>query len=300
MWCRLHHINRDKSIFLKAKFSEDLVALRFNPGGPVAQLHSVAQGMLMLACRLLTAVEAKYCREYEEAAANTKHTRSLEDLLKRNCGKMVAPATNYMDLKLNIGTYCGLLWAIFGDHCDYYKELSKIYRILNREECFTIHNAYTREVCARITRAIIDKGRLFFGRNPVALDFAPGSTFHFSTSHLEGITDSVRNAIPIQRAMFPCEWMSQAMSGFPFGGPPTGPPPTQWATPALVPPPTAPMTPTQTKEDTCHPKIKPMMDPYLKRYNKFVGLLKILTSSGKHLMDLPTLPQYCHPLGQSF
>ena len=47
LWCRSHHIDHDKSIFLKAKFFEDLVALRFNPGGPVAQYHSVAWGMSM-------------------------------------------------------------------------------------------------------------------------------------------------------------------------------------------------------------------------------------------------------------
>jgi hypothetical protein len=160
----------------------------------VAQFHSVVPWMSMLVCRLLMAVEAKNCWEYEEAAADTKHTCSLKDLLKRNCGKMVAPVTNYMDLKLIIGTYCGLLWAIIRDHCNYYRELLKIYCILDCKECFTIRNAYTREVCARITWAIIDKGQLFFGWNPMALDFAPGSTFHFSTSHLEGITDSVRNA----------------------------------------------------------------------------------------------------------
>jgi hypothetical protein len=36
-WCRSHHIDRNKSIFLDSKFFEDLVALRFNPGGPVVQ-----------------------------------------------------------------------------------------------------------------------------------------------------------------------------------------------------------------------------------------------------------------------
>jgi hypothetical protein len=184
-WCHAHHIDRDKSIFLEAKFFEDLVALRFNPGGPVAQYHSAARGMSMLACRSLLAVEAEQSREYKEAAENTRHTRSIEDLLKRNRGKTVAPAANYMDLKLNIGTYCGLLWSLFGDHCNYYKELLKIYRILDRDECFTIRNAYTRDICARITWAIIDEGRSFFGQNPVALDFAPGSTFLFSTSYLE-------------------------------------------------------------------------------------------------------------------
>jgi hypothetical protein len=120
-WCQAHHIDRDKSIFLEAKFFEDLVALCFNPGGPVAQYHSASRGISILACRSLTAVEAKQCRKYQEAAESTKHTRSINDLLKRNRSKPVAPATKYMDLKLNIGTYCGLLWALFGDHCDYYK-----------------------------------------------------------------------------------------------------------------------------------------------------------------------------------
>jgi hypothetical protein len=42
LWCCSHHIDRNKSIFLEAKFFEDLVALHFKPGGPVAQYHSVA------------------------------------------------------------------------------------------------------------------------------------------------------------------------------------------------------------------------------------------------------------------
>ncbi len=65
-------IDRDKSIFLEAKL-----------GGLVAQFHSVARGMSMLACHLLTAVESEFCWEYEEAVADTKHTCSLEVLLKR-------------------------------------------------------------------------------------------------------------------------------------------------------------------------------------------------------------------------
>jgi hypothetical protein len=306
LWCRSHHIDRDKSIFLEAKFFEDLVALRFNPGGPVAQYHSVARGMSMLACRSLTAMAAEFCWEYEEAAESTRHTRSLDDLLKKNHDKTVEPASTYTDLKLNIGTYCGLLWTIFGNHCNYYKELLKIYRILDHEECFTIRNAYTREICARITWAIVDEGHLFFGQNPVALDFAPGTMFTFSTCLLEGITDSVRNAIPIQRAMFPCEWMTPLKSpdalygGPPYGGPPpAGPPPTWDPTPA--PPPGGPTPPGQGGyEDTRHPKIKLLMDPYLKWYNNYVNIPEILMASGKRMSDLPTLPKYCHPTGQSF
>jgi hypothetical protein len=302
LWCRSHHIDRNKSIFLKTKVFKDLVTLCFNPGGAVAQFHSVARGMLMLACHSLTAMAAEFCREYEEAAESTKHTRSLDDLLKRNRGKTVEPAETYTDLKLNIGTYCGQLWTIFGDHCDYYKELLKIYCILGCQECFTIRNAYTREICARITWAIVDEGRSFFGQNPVASNFAPGTNFNFSTCLLEGITDSVRNAIPIQQAMFPREWMAPLKAPDTlFGRPPPGPPPT-WG-PALVLPPQPPGGPPPTRpgqENIRHPKIKLLMDPYLKRYNNYVNIPEILTASGKRMSDLPTLPKYCHPSGQSF
>ncbi len=188
--CRSRHIERDKSIYLTAKFFEDLVALRFNPGGPVAQYELAGRGISMLSCRSLMAVEAEtqrgYYKEaleltkaetqrgYEEVSKLTKTTRKLEDILKEK-GKTPSSAPNYMQLKLNIGTFCALLWTQFGDNCDYYKELVKLHRIQDKEECFTIRDAYTKEICARITWAIIDYQRSFFGRNPVSTDFTPGT-----------------------------------------------------------------------------------------------------------------------------
>jgi hypothetical protein len=174
LWARANHIELDKSIHLDSTYFEDLVALRFNPGGPVVQYQSAARGMSMLACRSVSAVDAEYLRDWVEAAAHTKSTRSLDDLLKISRKKTAAPAGSYSELKLNIGTYCGLLWSLFGEHCDYYWELLKIYRVLDRQECFSIHEAYTKEVCARITWAILDDGGSFFGQTVVAADFAPG------------------------------------------------------------------------------------------------------------------------------
>jgi hypothetical protein len=182
-WCRSRHIERDKSIYLTAKFFEYLVALCFNPGGPVAQYKLAARGISMLACHSLTALEAETQRGYEEASKLTKTTRKLEDILKEK-GKTATPAPDYMQLKLNIGTFCALLWALFGDHCDYYKELIKLHRILDREECFTVRDAYTKEICARITWAIIDDGQSFFGGNLVSTDFTLGTQFQFSVSCL--------------------------------------------------------------------------------------------------------------------
>jgi hypothetical protein len=185
----------------------------------------------MLACCLLTASKAEYCRDYKEAAASTTKTCSLDDLLKQNHGKMVATAANNMDLRLNIGTYCRLLWTIFGDHCDYHKELLKLYLILDHKECFTIWHTYTKEVCACITWAILDDGRSFFGHNPMASDFAAGSIFTFLESYLEGVMDTVRNANHIQRATFPCEWLSLSTLYPPYSVPLVGSPSTHWGNP---------------------------------------------------------------------
>jgi hypothetical protein len=89
-WCRSRYIERDKSIYLTAKFFKDLVALRFNPGGPVAQYESAARGISILACRSLTALEAETQQGYEEASELTKTTRKLEDILKEK-GKTATP-----------------------------------------------------------------------------------------------------------------------------------------------------------------------------------------------------------------
>jgi hypothetical protein len=48
----------------------------------------------MLACWSLTAIKAEYWREYKKAASHTHNTRSLNELLKRNRSKMVAPHLN--------------------------------------------------------------------------------------------------------------------------------------------------------------------------------------------------------------
>jgi hypothetical protein len=94
--------------------------------------------------------------------------------------------------------------------------------------------------------------------------------------------------------------MPQVASGTPRGGMPQGEPPTQWTPPAAAPVATTPTEPLQQREDICHPKIKLLMDPYLKRYNYFVCLSDILTACGKRLTDLSTLTNNCHSTGQSF
>ncbi len=59
-------------------------------------------------------MEQEYQRKYEEAYEQTKATRKVEDVLTEK-EKKVSPAPDYMQLKLNIGTFCALLFAVFGE-----------------------------------------------------------------------------------------------------------------------------------------------------------------------------------------
>lgn len=136
----------------------------------------------------------------------------------------------------------------------------------------------------------------------VAADFAPGARGPRAISYLEGITDAVCNANLVHRATFTQEWMTTATQENPYQTPPARAPPTNWEAPPGVMPGGTQLTNQRNpkKTNVRHPKIKQLMDPYLKRYNRYVNLAEILTSSGKRMSDLPTLPQYTSAKGDTF
>ena len=53
-------------------------------------------------------------------------------------------------------------------------------------------------------------------------------------------------------------------------------------------------------KDKRHPKIKTMMQKYLKHTHGQVHLGEILEAAGNTQSDLPTLPKYVHPTGRLF
>ncbi len=100
----------------------------------------------------------------------------------------------------------------------------------------------------------------------------------------------------------------QGGGGFPIPRQPRGllpphwPNPTPASAPALAPAPApasggGPRKP--VGKDICNPKLKAVMDPYLQKYNNYIDLSALLTASGRCVGDLPTLPQYCSPMGAS-
>jgi hypothetical protein len=111
-----------------------------------------------------------------------------------------------LDLKLLIGTFCALLWALFGLGCDYYHELKKIHKSLGSKDVAAIREAFTVDKCRHIIWAIIDDGRAFFRQKMTVGDFSDPDGFTFPTSLLSAMKQEVRYAQLVERPFYPRSW----------------------------------------------------------------------------------------------
>jgi hypothetical protein len=87
--------------------------------------------------------------------------RMFDDYLKYFKGATRPPASNYWDLKLKSAMFTALVWVLFSNRYDYYKNLYKIYTVMDMQELQQLKEKFTPEICLRITWAILDDGRAF-------------------------------------------------------------------------------------------------------------------------------------------
>ncbi len=143
--------------YLEDESLKAFAQLQFNPSGSgagVALAQSADKGLSILLCNP---------RTLAEAAAAAASILTLDQAKKIKPGTMCRPPNGtYLELKLLIGTFCGLLWTLFGLGCDYYHELKKLHKALCARDVSAIREAFTVDKCRRIIWAIIDNGRSFF------------------------------------------------------------------------------------------------------------------------------------------
>ncbi len=114
---------------------------------------------------------------------------------------------DFGELRSNIATFCALLFTLFGEGCDLYRSMCQILQILSHLFCMQNKQAYSPEVCCRITWAIIVDTRSFFDDIKLSEDFLEhGDYMQFPASTLEGDFMSIKHGIKIQRHNFPPEW----------------------------------------------------------------------------------------------
>ena len=289
-WARKHGVELDRGIYFEQKTIEDIVNLRFNPGQGVAQFKSAEKGLSLLVCRSRTPEEIERVRDREQAEQLTQATRVLEEALKLQRGDPRAPASNYFELKLNITSFCALVYTLFGDKCGYYQALMRVRNCMDTGGVFNIRQAYTADVCHRIAWAIIDDGRSFFSKVLIQQDFESEVEVTYPESLLDAILVDVRFANPVNRPSYPHEWNPKA--------PVQAAPMIQWTPPAALPPQppargtTQAATPQQARAtaqwvDNRHPAIVAMMQAYLSKLGDNVYVGEILDGAGIRLTDLP-------------
>ncbi len=199
-WSYQRQIPIDTGDFLDVDLVKAIVELKFNPGEGVAHLNSAAKGLSILACRGRTSGEIERQKEREEALTATEKTRQLDEFLRLH---------TFLELKNNIATFMGLIWVLFGSDCDYYKGLRNVYATMDLRDVMAIKSHVTAEQCRCITWAIIDDGRSYFDNVKTTLDFSSGAGVVFPQTYLVDIIKNVRYGIPVERANFPSEWLSQ-------------------------------------------------------------------------------------------
>lgn len=206
-WGEKHHIKVENgmALFFETKVLEDIVKLKLNPlqtGDP-----SLARGLNILICHPRTQSEIEEICMNEEAAMATRGNRKLDEELKLARLLPRKPATSFLDLKLNLGTYCALIHTLFGDECGFYIDLLTLRRCLNMPSVNMLREKFTADMCKRITWAIISEGRDYFLQIKLKGDFRE-RPITYPMSLLSSTHDYVRTVVPVQRANYPQEWFT--------------------------------------------------------------------------------------------
>ena len=245
------------------------------------------------------------------------HTLTVALLLNKRDPR--PPATNYHELKLDLGTFCALLWVLFGEKCDYFENCFALLWMLDSDNVFANAHTLTPLMCRQITRAIINDSRQYFFRMVTADQFSSGRVRWPTSLLMQIIGADIQACQGIAMGNFPTKWMESATVGsyvrtnadkqeisrapapapfnFPPGLPPGAAPQWGWAqggAPVFVPDNTASGSgerPVGIRSSDIHPTIKQMMAGYIAHFCS-VQLRSLLREVKLTEADLPTLPKY--------
>lgn len=326
-WEKDHRVPIVKNMEFSDRTLGYIVKMQFNPPGcsGTAFYSSIDKGLTILSCRPPEGEELEAIRDRELKELQAEGNRTLADILSVPAiAGNIKPAEDYHELHLNIGTFCALLWSLFGPKCDYYVKCFALWNAMADYTIFANRRLFAPLLCRQITWAIIEDGRRYFSRVMTQRHFErmdEGEAVDFPQSHLDFIKDSIMNQTPLMRPSFPMEWRGdwqggkrQKVTTSSGGGV------------SLTAATTAPTTTVRTnttpsvvsgismgsnaeasgqsavsrqrrqrqngvRQTDMHPSLKALMTGHL-RDNQYIQLGAVLRNSNLTFNDLPTLPKY--------
>lgn len=328
-WEADQHVPIVKNMEFSDRTLSYIVKTQFNPPGcsGTAYYSSIDKGLTILSCRPPEGEELEAIRDRELKELQAEGNRTLADILSvPSIAGNIKPAEDYHELHLNVGTFCALLWTLFGPKCDYYVKCFALWTAMADYTVFANRRLFSPLLCRQITWAIIEDGRRYFSRIMTQRHFErmdEGEAVNFPLSHLDAIKDSILNQTPLMRPSFPMEWRgdwqggkrqklttgSSGVASLMAATAPTAPTTVVRAT-------TAPSVisglslgsnaeasgqsavsrqrrPRQqgVRDTDMHPSLKALMTGHL-RENQYIQLGAVLRNSNLTFSDLPTLPKY--------
>ena len=299
----------ERGLYLAKSTMQDILAMRFNPGGGTAELATVTQGLSILACRAVSLEDRQAIRRREllEPRASRRTVSEMEHDLPSATDLNLYP-DDFNELHRCVGTYCALLHTLFGERCAFYKHCYLIWNTMQSDLVYEHRNKFTALFCRNIIWAIVDDGRHYFSQRMTLDDFAGKypEDVTYPRSNLIEIEPNVRRGIPIVRFSFPATWAATLERN---------PPSAQASrTQASIPPvvvssggtqpsvvsgvtmgsrntrtPQPPRPRISIRAHDVHPTIKTTMEPYIAKLQS-IRLNQMLSKLNLTVDDLPTLP----------
>ena len=301
------HVPIDRSLYIPHSTMREILSLNFNPGGVSAESEQADQGLSILICRARTNAQKAAIKKYERAAEKSKRNWSMADAAGDDVTAYDTGALpdDYNELLRCLGTYCALLYALFGKRCPFYRHCYALWTMLNSDLVCDKRDKFSALGCRQIVWAIIEESRIFFSKRLAVDDFLNAQhpdDIPYPMCSLANIVQNVRDSVEVNRLSFPPQWIPGgrllARTGGGFQA--VEPAPVQsiaggGTTPSVVSGITTGSTARQSQRPpitirsfNVHPAIKATMEPFIAKF-KGVYLTPMLTHINQSIDDLPKL-----------
>jgi len=132
-WAKSKGIAIHEGFHLSKTVVDDLVDIKFNPGGAVVVYDSAEMGISPLLCLPKKSTEVERELMQEDADRMSEGTRTKTVALRLRKTNTRSPSQNYYEMKLMVGTYASFLFSGFGHRCPLYMNVLALYRMLDYE-----------------------------------------------------------------------------------------------------------------------------------------------------------------------
>ena len=119
-WVRENEITITRGLYFEKSKMDEVVKLEFNPVAATAYFATAEKGMSILTVRPHKGNKTADIRSKEHAMRLTEQNYTLTDALGLTRKDPRPPASTYLELLRDVGTFCALTRTLFGDRCDYF------------------------------------------------------------------------------------------------------------------------------------------------------------------------------------